>query len=161
MRALNNLLVIIGLCLSASVAIADVEPGQKLPQFDIELLDGKTLTATQMSGKPAAYLFWATWCHVCRDELPTFQKVHLRYQGRGFRMVALSLDESAADVKQFWADAGYTFPVAMRTSALRNAFGGIRGTPTLYIVDREGRLVQKHLGAIDAAEFEATIKSLF
>lgn len=160
MHALKNLFAVIVLGLSAPSAFADLEPGQTLPRLDIELVGGEMLTATQLAGKPAAYLFWATWCHVCRGELPAYQKLHARYQARGFRMIALSLDESAATVRAFWADAGYSFPVAMRTDALREAFGGIKGTPTLYVVDRDGRLMKKQLGDIDAAELDALIKSL-
>lgn len=160
MHALNNLLVACVLSLTAPVVLADLESGQTLPRFDIELLSGETLTTKQLAGKPAAYLFWATWCHVCRSELPAYQKLHARYQAAGFRVIALSLDESAAAASAFWADAGYTFPVAMRTDTLRYAFGSIKGTPTLYLVNREGRLVMKHIGDIDAAELEAMIKSL-
>lgn len=160
MLALKNILAAIILGLTASVALADLEPGQTLPRLDIELLDGETLAASQLAGKPVAYLFWATWCHVCRAELPSYQKLYAKYQARGFRVVALSLDESAAEAKHFWAIAGYSFPVAMRTDALREAFGGIRGTPTLYVVDREGRLVKKQLGDIDPRELEAIVKQL-
>lgn len=160
MHVLKNLLVVIVLSLSAPVAFADLEPGQTLPSLDIKLLGGKTLTATQLAGKPAAYLFWATWCPMCRAELPAYQQLHARYQARGFRVIALSLDESVTEVKKFWADAGYTIPVAMRTDALRDAFGDIVGTPTLYIIDRKGRLVRKQLGGISPDELEAIIKRL-
>jgi thiol-disulfide isomerase/thioredoxin len=160
MHALKYLLLVIVLSLSAPVAFADLKPGQALQSVDIELLNGDTLTAKQLAGKPAAYLFWATWCHICRSELPAYQKLHARYQARGFRVIALSLDESATEVKQFWADAGYTIPVAMRTDALRDAFGDIRGTPTLYVIDRKGRLVKKQLGGISPDELEAIIKRL-
>lgn len=160
MQTLKYLLVVIVLSLSTPVAFADLEPGQKLPRFNIELLDGETLTAAQMAGKPAAYLFWATWCHVCRSELPAYQMLHARYKARGFQVIALSLDESVSEVRKFWADAGYDIPVAMRTDALRDVFGGIKGTPTLYIVDREGRLVKKQLGGMDADELEQIIKRL-
>lgn len=160
MHALKNLLVAVVLGLSAPMAFADLEPGQTLPPLDIELLGGETLTAAQLAGKPAAYLFWATWCHVCRDELPAYQQLHAQYQARGFRVIALSLDESAAEARKFWADAGYSFPVAMRTDAIRDAFGGIKGTPTLYVIDREGRLVKKQLGGVGADELEAMIKPL-
>lgn len=75
-------------------------------------------------------------------------------------MLALSLDETAAEAKRFWADAGYSFPVAMRSDALHDAFGDINGTPTLYVVDRRGCLVKKQLGGIDPSELEAIIKRL-
>lgn len=160
MQTLKNRLLAILLSLAASMAFADLGPGQTLPPLDISLLDGKTLTSTELTGKPAAYLFWATWCPICREELPAYQQLQVRYQARGFRVIALSLDKSESEVKRFWADAGYTIPVAMRTDELRDAFGDIRGTPTLYLIDRKGRLVKKHLGGISAAELEAMIKQL-
>lgn len=160
MYALKALLVGLAFYLSASSAMAELYAGRSLERMDIELLDGKSLTANQLAGKPTAYLFWATWCHICRSELPGYQKLYAKFHTRGFRVIAVSLDNSASEVRKFWKTAGYTFPVAMRTNAIRSAFGDIRGTPTLFLIDREGRMVEKRLGEIDPDELEAMIQGL-
>lgn len=160
MQTLKNLLAVILLGLATSVALADLEPGQTLRPVDIKLLGGETLSAQQLAGKPAVYLFWATWCGVCIEELPSYQALHNAYKARGFRVIAISLDKSASDAAEFWKDNGYTFPVAMRTDEMREGFGGIKGTPTLYLIDKAGRLKLKHLGGIPMDELEARIKDL-
>ncbi|MBI5789934.1 MAG: TlpA family protein disulfide reductase [Rhodocyclales bacterium] len=160
MFALRTLLVVIAVSLSTPAAMADPEVGRTLKHVDIRLLGGESLAATELAGKPVAYVFWATWCHVCRHELPVYQKLQNAHGARGLRVIALSLDESESAVKAFWRDAGYSLPVAMRTTALRAALGGIRGTPTLYLVDRDGRLVEKLLGEIDPDQLDAMIRKL-
>lgn len=160
MQTLKNLLAVLLLGIAPLAAFADPGVGDQVPQRDIELLDGKTLSAQQLAGKPAAYLFWATWCGVCIEELPGYQALHNAYKARGFRVIAISLDKSASDATEFWKDNGYTFPVAMRTDEMREGFGGIKGTPTLYLIDKAGRLNLKHLGGIPMDELEARIKDL-
>ena len=124
----------------------------------LELVDGSMLTTAQLAGKPAAYLFWATWCHVCRTELPLYQRLHTMHSGSGFRVIAVSLDETAGPVRDFVSEQRYTLPVMMRSDTLRRIFGPIMGTPTLFLVDREGRIVFKHLGNIDEKDLDARIR---
>ncbi len=139
---------------------ADLGTGDDAPRLDIELVGGKTLAASQLDGKVVVYMFWATWCPICQHELPEFQRVRDRYKSRGLEIVALSLDESAGMVADFWRHNGYTFPVAMRSDEARQGFGNIKGTPTIFIVDRKGKVAYKHLGGMPDGELEKRIEAL-
>lgn len=152
------LIVVFGLfSLSAS---ADLDTGDASPRLDIELIGGNVLSTGQFKGKVVVYMIWATWCPICVHEMPEFQKVYDRYKPRGLEIVALSLDDDAGKVASFWRSNGYTFPVAMRSDEARQGFGTIKGTPTLFIVDRKGTVAYKYLGGMPDGELEQRIKAL-
>ena len=106
------------------------------------------------------YLFWATWCPVCVSEMPHFQTLLNKFRNRGLEVLALSLDRDADDVRAFRARNRYTLPMAMRSDALRDAFGDIRGTPTIFIVDRKRMVSLKHLGTLMPDELEHAVTLL-
>lgn len=147
--------------LCAVVAHAgDLQVNHKAPRLDTELTDGRTLSARQLEGKVVLQYFWATWCPVCRGHLPQLQKLYEAYQPRGFEIVAQSLDEEQPVVIEFWRKGGYTFPVTMRSDETRAGFGPIKGTPTLFLIDRSGTVRLKHLGTLPDGELEKQIKTL-
>lgn len=150
---------VLGLC--AVVAHAgDLQVGLTAPKLDVELADGTTLHARQLEGKVVLQYFWATWCPVCRGDLPHLQKLYEAYKPRGLEIVAQSLDDDLSAVIEFWGRMGYTFPVAMRSDETRAGFGPIKGTPTLFLVDRGGTLHLRHMGMLPDGALEAQIKAL-
>lgn len=160
MRSIRRFAAALMMSLISLSAHADLELGQTAPKLDIELVDGEMLTARQLEGKVVVHLFWATWCPVCRSELPFYRKLHDTYNARGLVVVAVSLDEDRREVSEFWRQHGYTFPVAMRSDDIRRHFGRITGTPTLYLVDRNGKVHFKHLGALPQGQLEEQIMAL-
>ncbi|PKO72184.1 MAG: hypothetical protein CVU20_03275 [Betaproteobacteria bacterium HGW-Betaproteobacteria-14] len=160
MNPIRNAFIVLLLGMLALTARADLGQGDRAPWLDIDLIGGKTLAASQLDGKVVVYMIWATWCPICLHELPEFQKVHDRYKSRGLEIVALSLDDSAGKVADFWRHHGYTFPVAMRSDEARQGFGNIKGTPTIFIVDRKGKVAYKHLGGMPDGELEKRIEAL-
>ena len=76
-------------------------------------------------------------------------------------MVGISVDEGgAAVVKQFAQQSGMNYPVVLADEKTTQAFGGIEAIPTTFIIDREGRIVTKHLGFTEKDEFEKELKPL-
>lgn len=146
--------------LAAAAAHAEVRTGQAVPAFDTVLLDGKLLPKSELKGRTVLVVFWATWCPVCRRELPKLQELHDKYHGKGFEILALSLDADSFEVEEFWKDQGYRFPVAMRAPEHSKVFGTIKGTPTLFLVDGNGILRMTYLGAPDMDKLEARIVPL-
>ena len=150
------------LALFAVVAPAgDLQVGWTAPRLDTNLLDGRILPAHHLEGKVVLQYFWATWCPFCRAHLPQMQKLYERYQRRGLEIIAQSLDdEDQSVVVEFWRKGGYTFPVTMRSEETRAGFGPIKGTPTLFLIDRSGTVRFKHLGTPPDGALEAQINAL-
>jgi len=156
-----RLVILTSLALCSMIAHAeDLQVGQTAPKFDTELADGRLLPAAQLEGKVVLQYFWATWCPICRGELPQLQKLYDAYQPHELEIIAHSLDDDQSSVLEFWRKGGYTFPVAMRADDTRTAFGPIKGTPTLFLVDRRGTVRFKHLGILPDGALEAQIKAL-
>jgi thiol-disulfide isomerase/thioredoxin len=147
--------------LCAVVAHAgDLQVGGSAPRLDTKLLDGRILPALQLEGKVVLQYFWATWCPICREDLPQLQKLYEAYQPRGLEIIAQSLDDDQSVVVEFWRKRGYTFPVAMRSEETRAGFGPIKGTPTLFLIDRSGTVRLKRLGTLPDGALEAQINAL-
>ncbi len=138
----------------AFAAPSGLEVGREAPRPDVKLIDGNIISGRQLQGKAVVYLFWATWCPVCVAEIAHYEALRNKYKERGLEVLALSLDEEPGAVKAFRARNPYTLPMAMRSDALREVFGNIRGTPTILFVDRAGLLRLKHLGPIAPDELE-------
>jgi thiol-disulfide isomerase/thioredoxin len=130
------------------------------PDFNLNSLDGKPLTLADARGKVILLNFWATWCGPCRAEVPDLVTLQQRYEGR-LQVIGLNVDdEDAAVVQKYIDETGINYPVAMTPDKVREEYGGIAALPTSFLVDTEGRVVQKHVGLWDLAYFETEIRAL-
>ncbi len=145
---------------TAAAYAEGLQVGQFAPAVDIETIGGDVVSARQLEGKVVLHYFWATWCPVCRGDLPELQKLYQSHRSWGFEIIAHSLDEERGTVIDFWREHGYTFPVAMRSDAIRAGYGPIRGTPTFFLVDRAGTVRLKRLGVLPEGELGARITRL-
>lgn len=134
--------------------------GDRAPRGATELASGKVLAAGHLEGKVVLQYFWATWCPFCQRDLPVLEKLYQAYPPQGFEIIAQSLDDDSSIVIEFWQEKGCTFPVAMRSDKIRTAYGPIRGTPTLFLIDRKGTVRLKRLGAMPDGALEDEIKAL-
>jgi cytochrome c biogenesis protein CcmG, thiol:disulfide interchange protein DsbE len=141
-------------------AYADPSVGTMIHNVDVDLIDGKLIQGRQLQGKVVIYLFWATWCPICTSELPAYDQLHTRFRGKGLEILAISLDQYPETVSAFQEEHDYELPMAMRTATLRQMFGPIKGTPTVFLVDRGGVVRLKHLGVIDMGELEKQIRKI-
>jgi thiol-disulfide isomerase/thioredoxin len=131
------------------------------PAWSLPDVNGKTVRSSDFKGKVVLLDFWATWCPPCRDEIPGFIELQEQYGDQGLVVVGVSLDEGgAAVVKRFMQRFKMNYPVVMGDEKVANDFGGIRGIPTTFVLDREGRIVSRHVGFAEKEVFEREIKGL-
>lgn len=136
-------------------------PATPAPAWTLQDVNGKPVHSADFAGKVVVLDFWATWCPPCRMEIPGFIELHKEYAGKGLVVVGVSLDQDGADgVKRFMDKQGMTYPVVMADQKIVEDFGGVEAIPTTFIIDRQGRIVRKHVGYTEGAEFEAEIKPL-
>lgn len=92
-----------------------VEVGDVLPEFTVVMNDGRTVESGSLQGQPSFILFFNTACGDCRCELPLVQQMYERYGADG-RMVfmAISREQDAVAVGEYWADNGLTIPFPHR-----------------------------------------------
>lgn len=130
------------------------------PAFELRDLDGKTVSLAEAKGKIVLLNFWATWCGPCRAEIADLVDLQKRYADK-FEIIALATDEDDADeVRRFVVKSGINYRVAMTSDEVRRDYGGISALPTSFVIDAQGRIVQKHVGLNDPAIYELELKAM-
>jgi len=154
------LLVRFGPQLSAWTGIGS--PSGEAPALHLVTLDGTPLGPPDTEGKVHVVTFWATWCRVCRVELPALQRLHEEWAESGeVVVVGLSIDSGGADlVRMHVIEAGYTFPVSIVDRGTRALFGGIPGVPTTIVIDRDGQIRHTMVGISGPGTLRRAVRRL-
>src|SRR5580693_6525137 len=130
------------------------------PDFKLTGLDGKPVTLADSKGKVILLNFWATWCGPCRAEIPDLVELQNKYKDR-LQILGLVVDDDDQDaIKAFVEKFGINYPVAIATDDIRIQYGGIPALPTSFVLDAEGRIVQKLDGLRDPVLYETEIRAL-
>ncbi len=131
------------------------------PAWKLTGLDGKEIGRDALKGKVVVVDFWATWCPPCVHEIPGYVNLQKKYADRGLVIVGLSVDQQgAAVVTPFALKQKINYPLALATEEIVNAFGGIEGIPTTFLIDREGNIRHKKVGSMDEADYEKLLAPL-
>lgn len=130
------------------------------PAFALPGLDGKPVTLDEAKGKIVLLNFWATWCGPCRAEIPDLIRLQESYKDK-LEIIGLAVDDDDPSlVEKFAKKAGINYRVAMASEEVRAKYGGIPALPTSFVLDNEGRVVQKHVGLNNPALYEIEIRAL-
>jgi len=131
------------------------------PDFTLPLVGGGELTLSEAAGKVIILDFWATWCGPCRMEIPGFIELYGKYKDRGLMIIGVSLDRGgASDVAPYAEEAGINYPLVLGDRSIANLYGGIRGIPTTFIIDRNGNRRETLIGYHDKDVFEKYVTKL-
>lgn len=157
-------LFLVGLTgLKMASAFAQEAPSVRTPAPDWKLTDlnRKSLSLSDFRGKVVILDFWATWCMPCRIEIPHLVELQKDYAAKGLAIIGVSLDEQGpAVVKKFVKQIGVNYPILIGSEKIAEKYGGIVALPTTFVIDRQGRIVSRHIGYDDKASFEKEIQSL-
>jgi len=130
------------------------------PAFTVKDLDGRDIAPASLRGKVVIVNFWATWCGPCRAEIPDLVALQDKYKDT-LQVIGISEDEAGVDVvRRFAAEHKINYPVAMMTPEIEKMYPGITALPTSFILDRESRVVQKHVGMLTARTTEFEMRHL-
>ena len=125
----------------------------KAPDFTLPRLDKDgELALSSLRGKAVVLNFWGSWCYACREEAPYLQE--LWRDRRGSDVVFLGYDfwDFRGDARRFMRRYGMSFPVVYDGPGNGISTYGVTGAPETYVLDREGRVVDAVIGAINTAE---------
>jgi len=129
------------------------------PAFTLVDLNGKSVSLSDFRGKIVVLNFWATWCPPCRREIPDFIDLQKEYGSRSVQIVGIALDEPEK-VQAFARQNGMNYPVLLGSDEVSMKYGGIEGIPTTFIIDKNGRIVNRFEGFRPREVFETEIKQL-
>ena len=142
--------VICFLCLltACSQAPQVATVGQPAPDFTLVDTKGTTWQLSQLKGKVVFVNFWATWCPPCREELPSMQKVHAFMPEDRFLMLSILSNDQLSLADAMLAKIGATFPILIDPNNKAAQAYGVTGVPETYIIDKQGILREKFIGAV-------------
>ena len=130
------------------------------PDFKLDDLNGKPLSLSASRGKVILLNFWATWCGPCRAEIPDLIELQKKYADK-LQIIGLDVDDDdAGEVKKFVEKNGINYSIGMATNDIRMQYGGVTALPTSFVLNAEGRVVQKHEGLRNPLLYEYEIRSL-
>ena len=144
----------------AGIALRFYKNPVAVGDFTLRDLDGRTISSASLRGKVTLINFWATWCGPCRAEIPDLVALQQKYRDT-LQIIGISQDEAPPEVvRRFAADHQVNYPIVMMTAELEKQFPGIVALPTSFVLDRDARIVQKHVGMLTEATTEAEARSL-
>jgi peroxiredoxin len=132
------------------------------PTVSYTLLDGSKGTTDTLRGKVLLVNFWATSCTTCVAEMPHIVEAHQKFKSRGYETLAVAMSyDPPAYVSRFAQSRALPFGVAIdNTGAIAKSFGDVQMTPTTFLIDKQGRVVKRYLGAPDFAALDKLIGEL-
>lgn len=147
MNLLFNILMMI-VC-TTSGCVSENEPdgpslgaGQVLPQFEVAMNNGETVSTSTLKDKVAVIVFFNTDCGDCRQELPVIQQLWERYEETpDVEVVAISREESETDISTYWEENGLTMPFSPQETREVYSLFASNVIPRIYIANREGIII--------------------
>ena len=137
------------------------EAAAELMRLRLPDTSGSDQSLAQWRNKILIVNFWATWCEPCREEVPTLLRAQAKYAANGVQVVGISVD-SVDKVRQFANEYRIEYPLIIGNVAViemtRKLGNKAAGLPYTVVMDRSGRVVKTHLGAISEAELERAIR---
>lgn len=141
---------------------------QPAPKWTLKDMDGKPVSLAAFKGKVVVLDFWGSWCGPCRLELPHLQKAYDQYKSKGVAFTTVNVEmaptaeEHRKTAAEFMKANQYTFPVALDPDGVAVQAHGVNSYPTVYIIDRTGKIRFRNLGYTDGISeiLEAQIEAL-
>ncbi|MBI3729131.1 MAG: TlpA family protein disulfide reductase [Burkholderiales bacterium] len=143
----------------ALAASKEVFPAQ--PALAGTMLNGKPYQLDTSKGAVILVTFWATWCPTCQAEMPTFRKFYEANKKSGFELVTVSIDDAMSDIDDYAKQAKWLskdnqgFPSLWRNASdYQDNFGKVFATPTVFLIGRDGKVIESFKGGIKAAQWK-------
>ena len=122
--------------------------GQPAPAFTLALFDGERLSLQDLRGKVVVLNIWASWCVPCREEAPLLEQAWRMERGRGVVFVGINIQDRLEEARAFLREFNVTYPNGPDPGGRIAIDYGVYGIPETFVIDRQGQIVAKHVGAI-------------
>jgi cytochrome c biogenesis protein CcmG, thiol:disulfide interchange protein DsbE len=125
--------------------------GAAAPDFTVRDAS-RTITLSQFKGQVVVLNFWATWCPPCIEEMPSLVQMQQRMKDKGVTVLAVSVDVDDSSYRRFLRDHGVNLLSVRDGDQKSNSLYGTFKFPETYVIDRNGVVRRKFIGAVDWTE---------
>jgi thiol-disulfide isomerase/thioredoxin len=159
MRLLAIGLMLLGL--STAAFSQNLKESEKAPDFALRSLRNKSVRVSQYKGKVVLLNFWASWCAPCKAEMPEMVKWQTQYKKQGLEIIGITYPPyKTGTVRQLVKKLKINYPIVLANRKLAQSYGVGEILPVTIVLDRQGNIVDRILGILDAEEFEQKVKPL-
>jgi peroxiredoxin len=146
--------------IGAIAAVSSFTLTRPAPEVKISALSGETFSTSDLRGKVVLVNFWGTYCPDCLKEMPNIVETHNKFQARGYETIAIAVkQDDAGRVAQYAATNALPFKVTFdRSGELAREFGNVRVTPMSFLIDKNGKILRRYVGAPDWKEVQQIVE---
>lgn len=162
-RRASPMRYVAALVIVAAIAVAGFFAfnGQsRAPDATFTLLSGQKIsTAADLKGKVYLVNFWATSCATCMQEMPQMVETYQRFKGQGLEFVAFAMNyDPPMYVANYAQTRQLPFKVALDDGSAAKLFGNVQLTPTTFVIDKDGKILKRYVGAPQFAELDQLLQ---
>lgn len=156
------LLALAGGALSMRFSSTPPDARKAAPEAVVTTVRGERLRLSDLRGKVVLVNFWATDCAICLREMPALVRTHLDHAQQGLETLAVAMaHDDALRVAQYARATALPFRVGLDSDgSVARAFDNVRATPTAFVLDRKGRVVQRLVGEPDFGKLAGLLSRL-
>ena len=130
------------------------------PEFNLSQVGAGEISSEQLLGRVVMLDFWASWCPPCRDEAPVLAQIYGEYRDKGVEFIGVNLWDNAGDAELFLQQEGHQYPNGIDEEGKIAIRYGVRGIPEKFFIDRDGLIVRKFSGPMDADRLRRILDSM-
>ena len=151
----------ISICLAFALGLVLYLLPTKAPNVNLNLIDGQTVNIDSYKGRPLLITFWSITCSVCLEEIPHLAKLHNDANNYGLEIIGIAMSYDPPNrVVELSKKKKIPYPIALDiNSYAESVFGNIQATPTNFLIDNDGYIIQRFVGKIDIDSLRSKIKN--
>ncbi|MCO6452382.1 MAG: TlpA family protein disulfide reductase [Caldilineales bacterium] len=135
--------------------------GHPAPDFELQTLDGESMSLADLRGKPVVLNFWASWCGPCRAEMPELEQAYRDNRDGGLVVLGVNQGEEQVIAADFVNRYNLTFPVVLDQRLLVSQLYRTNSLPTTFFIDRDGIIREQVIGQMNTAMLEQRLRSIY
>ena len=134
----------------------------KAPDIHLNFINGQTINVHSYKGKPLLVTFWSITCTFCLEEIPALTKLYNELNPHGFEIIGIAMSYDPPNrVIELSKKRKIPYSIALDiNSDAEKAFGNIRTTPTSFLINSDGKIIQHNVGAMNMKKLRSKIKRL-
>jgi thiol-disulfide isomerase/thioredoxin len=142
--------------------LAKIDRYRFSPDTQFSTISGETFTLKTLQGKPVLITFWATSCGICLKEIPDLVELYQQFHPQGLEIIAIAMAYDPPNrVVAMTRERNLPYPVVLDlASEFVKAFGPIWGTPTSILIDTNGVISKRKIGAFELTDMQSRIQQL-